>query len=301
MEVIHEDNKRNALSLATVHPTRLDLTEEDLNGTLPIAKSSIWNGWALPGHGDQYHDCGFFYWKGCLNLSAHNVQTVDGKNYQGKIYAKGYRRSCGRAECPICYEKWASMAGHRASKRLQSYKARYRKPVHVIISPSQEDFDSLSYSSLRKKVILTLKNAGLVGGLLIVHPFRKYEGDWKISPHFHVIGYGWIKNTSEIFEKTGYLVKNLGVRNSVRSTILYQLSHAGVKKDIHTITWYGELSYNKLKFEFVQEKEICPICQGELYAISWVLTDRGPPIPEKEEEFFIDAEGWAEKTYTYYE
>jgi len=294
--------KHNAQRALTVHPSELDQASEDLPGILPIAKSAKWDGWALPGHGSAYSDCGRFVgWKGCLNLRAHDVQTIDGKNYRGKIYAKGFRRVCGRSECPLCFEKWASKQAHLASKRLLAYRAQFRRPIHIVISPPSRVLEDLEYRSLRKHALARMKDAGIEGALLIVHPYRKAEGKWVVSPHFHAIGYGWVKNTAQIFERSGWFIKNLGIRGSSRATILYQLSHAGVKKSIHTLTWVGALSYNKLKFKFVQEKETCPICQGDLTRISWTYYDRPPPIPEKEDEFIINADGWTEKTYNYYD
>jgi len=278
----------------SVPPTTRERGEEDLNGILPIAKSTNWRDWDLPGNGEPYHDCGLFQWKGCLNVGGHRIRTIDGQDYTGKVYVKGYKRSCARAECPVCYEKWASKEAIKSSKRLRAYQARYVRPIHVVISPPSEEC-ALSYPSLRKRVITHLKESGLVGGLVIVHPFRKFDGSWKLSPHFHAVGYGWIKNTAEIFNKSGYVIKNLGTRGSSRATILYQLSHAGVKNSIHTLTWFGALSYNKLKVVITQEKEICPICRGDICRISFIQQGKSPPIPEKEEEFFTDAEGWVEK------
>jgi len=48
-----------------------------------------------------------------------------------------------------------------------------------------------------------------------------------VSPHFHILGYGWVHHVKENYESNGWIVKNLGIRNSVRATAHYQLSHCG--------------------------------------------------------------------------
>ena len=102
------------------------------------------------------------------------------------------------------------------------------------------------------------------------------------------------------------MVKNVGVRESLHATLYYQLSHAGVhmpgdqarffervgKKA--TITWFGSLSYNKLKVKEEEEEEVCPICGEPLVALKWIHVDRPPPLPEEEGEYFVDPDGWRE-------
>lgn len=108
------------------------------------------------------------------------------------------------------------------------------------------------------------------------------------SPHFHVLGYGWVKNTAQIYARTGWVIKNLGVRKTVGGTALYQLSHAGVKKSTHTITWFGQLSYNRLKIPKMPkpEKPACPLCGNELRRI--LMIDGS--YDESKESFWITAE-----------
>ena len=47
-------------------------------------------------------------------------------------------------------------------------------------------------------------------------------------------GSEWVSSTDEIFQKNGWLVKNIGIRENPIGTIMYLLSHAGVKKRRHT-------------------------------------------------------------------
>ena len=266
-----------------------------LRGILPIAKSttSKLGDWSLPGHGFAYSDCGEFGFRGCLNVEAHRNARIDGVDVVGKVYVKGYRRSCGRAECPICYEKWGSKEAHRIEHRFKYWRGKYRRAIHVVFSSPAKDLE-LDYPKLRRRLYGIAKKVGLMGGSVIFHPFRQMEGKrWVLSPHFHVLGFGWICRVREVNAETDWVVKNVGVRKSVYATAMYQLSHAGVHPKRHTVTWFGKLSYNQLKApKFEVEKEVCPLCGKRLVEVRWV--GEGDPPEEKEGGYFLPPDGWRE-------
>jgi len=136
------------------------------------------------------------------------------------------------------------------------------------------------------------KIVGLYGGLSIFHPYRCDSAEWYWSPHFHTIGYEWIQGTKEVYEDQGWIVKNIGVRKDVVKVVAYALSHAGIREGQHTVTWFGELGYAKLKVELEPDDENrCPFCLSPLILLQWIATDRGPPIPE-DYEGLMDPEGW---------
>lgn len=320
--------------------------DNDVDGILPIGKSTLWHNWSLPGHGNPREDCGKLWVdKGCLNVEGHGVERSDGVSYKDKAYIKRRPFSCKRAECPICYPKWMSREVHNALRRFHVYSKGYDKPIHVVVSPSQEDIRTLGYDKLRKKAYSVLKNVGMKGGCCIIHPFRKLQAEaekdsitfldntsWYYSQHFHVVGYGWVSKVGEEYQKSGWVVKNLGLRESLGATLYYQLSHAGVyseeeRKSVQTvmspltladkmklrsftesvssevkrrvsrkkatITWFGKLSYNKLHVEKETKEELCPICSHPLVRVMWIGgVDRPPPIPQEEGEWFVDPDGW---------
>lgn len=121
---------------------------------------------------------------------------------------------------------------------------------------------------------------------------------WYIRPHFHIIGYGWIENVEQIYAKTGYVVKNLGVRDSVFMTALYQLSHAGYREGQHTVTWVGCMANNQYhKLDPLPEAEVseakCPECGEELQPVRWVGEGESPLSCMNEEGVYnVDPEGW---------
>jgi len=187
-------------------------------------------------------------------------------------------------------------------------KRSKRKFIHVVFSPPQDsDFSSPeAYRRLRKKAYVVAKRSGLHGGCMVFHPFRlrcsrckssipdhkrvcpscgSAVFEWFRSPHFHVIGWGWIVNTKKIFPAIGWIVVNLKVRKSVYHTLKYLLSHAGVIKGFHTTTWFGDLAYRKFKSPCVGAfAERCPYCARFLKPLAPVELDRPPPVFSSDEE-----------------
>jgi len=300
-------------------------------GILPISEKyhfAIYRGWDLPGHGTSYADCGSLRFRGCLNVDNHYGDLEDPER-SSKAYVQGYYRSCARKECPKCYESWAGLEANRASYRLLSYvvkpstvkkifsisedalRSKYvdrafrfarRKVIHVIFSiPSHHCGEGIEV--LRFYLYKLAKKTGLSGGLAIFHPFRERpDRSWYFSPHFHVLAFGWIRHTKILFEKYGWVIKNAGVRKSVHATLMYQLSHAGVHKEHHVVTWFGDLSYNKLK-EVDPIPEIlpcCPICGARLLELIFCGGLDRPP-PDEEGSFWLNAGDWRIKTRTSYE
>ncbi|MEM3795210.1 MAG: hypothetical protein QW429_04985, partial [Thermoprotei archaeon] len=95
--------------------------------------------------------------------------------------------------------------------------------------------------------------------------------------------------TEELYRKTGWIIRNLGKRQSVYRTAMYVLSHATqgilpngeVRRPLAVETWFGSMSYNKLKvpkddFEGIK----CPICKLFIALNEWkVLKWAGPGPP----------------------
>lgn len=301
------------------------LTRHPINdlGILPVAKSSfdqfVWidpqkfSETRLPGHGEPYFNCGHIVIKGCLDVEKHKQSRIDGVDVSGKIFVNVGKRTCFRADCPICYEAWAGKQAHKIEYRLKQYRLNNFRPIHFVVSPPK----NLHYKSLielRKKAYIEAKNVKFLGGSCITHHLRevckicggkkdfkskrclncgaKLFG-WYYSPHFHMIGYGYIKNVKENYEKTGWVTVNMGVRDSVFATAHYQLSHACISDNHHTVTWFGLLSYNKFhpRAEVV-EKAKCPLCGGELFDLTWIGEGNIFEIITKPGNHYLDPGGW---------
>jgi len=276
-------------------------------------------GWGIPGHGriknsDPSIGCGTFWYVGCLNVSEH-AADLDG-HVAGLAYVKVKKRSCGRPECPKCYESWASREAKRIAHRIEAYKVRRLKPIHFMVSPSERDW-SLSLDELRGRAYAIARGVRFLGGSCMFHPFREACGvcgspkdpisksclcganhfGWYVSPHFHMIGYGWIKRVKASYEKSGWVAKNLGVRESISATAFYQLSHCGVwygQGRKHSVTWFGCLGYRanlKVKPE-PREIERCPLCQLELVPLLWLANSGSCSVPDEVGVYFVPLYGW---------
>ena len=260
--------------------------EHSLKGILPLAKSTTF--WVLPGHAEPYLDCGDLRVKGCLNVEAHKQQGLF-EEIATKIFVRVFKRTCLRAGCPICYEKWAGKEAAKIEWRLAAWTKG--KVIHVVVSPAKRDYE-LPYAKLRVKAYSVAKSSGFLGGSCIFHHLRQREHSkrWYFSPHFHLIGYGWIKGTKAGYRRHGWIVKNVGIRKTVVGTALYQLSHAGVHQKHHTITWFGRLSYNQLKVSPKPiEEEICPICGKKLKLLSYLGST---PLPQEEGDYWLSPDGF---------
>jgi hypothetical protein len=251
--------------------------------------------WELPGRGESYETCGKFGIKGCGELATSTVEKHD---------VKKFMRTCGRAECPICFEAWSTNEAYAAMERFHEAQkqgiAQLRELKHVIVSPPKE-CHSWEERKLVKYAYRLLKRVNAKGGICIFHPFRwrcdlcgrdeescECDGDspgsWYPSPHFHTITHGWIEGEEVAREskRTGWFVKNLGLRGNLYATLKYQLSHAGVwmqEPDPNvslpiakgrggkklSITWFGDMSYNKFHVKRQKFTESCSTCGGPMH------------------------------------
>jgi len=230
-------------------------------------ESSNWfyienHGWHLPATKEPHDWCGSWTWKGCLNTSGHN--KTECKN---KVFIKTFQKSCYRADCSTCWKKWLARESNKATKRIEQYEDQSKRHVkHIVISVPKWLYgkDKKELSKIARTI---LKEVNAEGGCMVYHPFRyrKEEKYWYYSPHFHVLGFGWIEAVAETYFKYGWIVKNLGTRDSTFATLYYQLSHAGIRKHNHVLTWFGELSYSKLIVDYGDDFIAkCPYCFEKL-------------------------------------
>lgn len=158
------------------------------------------------------------------------------------------------------------------------------KIYHWSVSPPLAEISKLDLERMWKKAQKVAKMAGIDGGSIMFHHLRGYNEEdlkediaagsswktapaaWYLSPHFHVIGVGFTskERIQHMHDETGWVVVNLGERKSVRSTALYQLSHAYIPEHGHAIRWFGVMAYNKLKGKpLPPEEHFCPVCGAE--------------------------------------
>lgn len=266
----------------------------------------------LPGNRPEItkDTCGSWLYRGCLNYRAHmkftiiegqqtlsgNSANVVGAGAKGQDVVDAYMLSCGRLSCPVCYEKACGKAAAKVEHRQKQFKRKGRstKYYHWTVSPPV----SLRYEE--PKTLWSMaqeisKMAGIQGGSIMFHHLRGYNEDqksedlaagfswktapasWIYSPHFHVIGVGFTseRKIDHMHQETGWVVKNLGERQSIKSTAHYQLSHAYIPEGrAHAIRWFGVMSYNKLKVAPLPPQEHkCPGCGADFQKLVFVSTE----------------------------
>jgi len=268
--------------------------EVDDSDLEPLPENSFgeYGDFQLVGHGKVTNGyCGKFRkLYGCSRLDLHNLRTLDGERFKGKVYFKPTFYSCDKPSCPKCYRYgWSVREARSIEGRLAEASKRFGQVEHISCSVPHKDY-GLSFEAMRKKAVEVLRARGVVGGALIFHAFRydlhKY---WYFSPHFHVLGfvlggYGRCRNCErkwnclagcggfddrnyQNFLKDGWHLKILGERESVYHTAWYQLHHSSIKKGVRrfrVVSWFGVASYRKLKVTVEYRKSICPICLHDL-------------------------------------
>ena len=180
--------------------------------------NTSYDGWKLPGTQASHDWCGEWKTKGCVNLEEHK-----GTKHEGKIFIKRYQRFCYRGDCEKCHKKWMLRESNKATRRILQFQKDYGKKVrHIVVSPPKELRD-FSIKKVRKKAYSILKGCGVIGGVVIFHPFKLKNKEWYYAPHFHVLAFGFTTFRPELRRKDGWFVKDIGVRNSVFGTMLYYL------------------------------------------------------------------------------
>ena len=237
--------------------------------------------WHLPGQKEKRSFCGDWSYMGCLNKENHS---------NGEIFLKPFQRSCFRADCEQCCFKWLGRSASKATKRMKLYEKQSKKIAkHIIISVPYWDYYKPK-KEIAKKAYQVLKEVKADSGLIIFHPFRYHKKTdmWYYSPHFHVLGFGWVENVVQTYNKYGYVIKNLGKRATIFGTIYYQLSHCGIKKHNHALTYFGECSYSKLIIEEEEEdSKKCPFCQENLIELDYDNNVELKPDPNIMESWYM--------------
>ncbi len=278
---------------------KLELTDEIKDNRLTntgkmwqSALSGVWktmigvDGWQLPGTFDKYNICGKGFYKKC----------------QEHDFVRGFVYHCGRIGCEVCAKRAGARLARKIERRIwlyglkTTYETKGRKnplPSHII---EAIDPKSVFWTWKKQKQTDTLKKirkrVGISGGAEINHLWAFDKNDSQLKsfyrPHKHLIAYGWLKSDAkEIIKKefgidmVYHKVRNgtLKSRVDVFAVAYYQLSHAAVKHNKHSVRWFGSLSYRKVsnkelaKFkdeeylkqdEDIEKTKRCDLCYEKL-------------------------------------
>lgn len=199
------------------------------------------------------------------------------------------QKQCGMKQCPNCYQKWINDHAFKIAMTIADAKTknRIRKyPVkHIVFSPSKKLYD-LDIMQLRKRFNKWFKKMGLGrSGAVVFHAHRpnakfwdEYPGrnkdvedkkkwEWirdqdnwedyvEYSPHFHFIGFVWMKKP---ISGDDWIYKTISINKENNPKKIYQ-SVLGIAKYLlsHTVDdrkskyfmaylWYGYLAFVKRK------------------------------------------------------
>lgn len=247
--------------------------------------------WDLPGHGAKGKICG----------KIHSVTACENADYFRPVTAH-----CWRFACPTC---WWDTAGRKAaeiSERLDAFDGLCglsRKSFqHIVVSPPQDIAKNLmgsqeGYAHMRVNAIELARQLGIEAGVVVFHPYRENgeddynnrivtgndgtAGHWRTAPHFHIVGYGWMRpeDVKTAHKRTGWVVKSIQPRLNKEGRIAvlnYVLTHVGIgsidgRRNIQTYQYFGRVVPAYLvKVADLKRADTppCPNCKGKLLDIT---------------------------------
>jgi hypothetical protein len=211
---------------------------------------------------------------------------------------KFHYNHCNKLDCETCFLHATSSRARIINRKLLEFKKkatnegiRVGRIVHLILSPKQEIIlpyldNYEDFLKFKKTVKVLLEEFGLFAGVIVFdlwskkceHCGKKEEdcpcSDKKIvraiNPHFHYMGYGYLRNDEEIKSKyNDWVTINTGRRDDAYHTIMYSVSHAALWRKANgklkpAYHYFGYLRSNKLvstgtAVKFYRDK--CPICK----------------------------------------
>jgi len=193
---------------------------------------------------------------------------------------------------------------------------------HLMFTPPQEEAikkleTEAGIKSMKRKLYSLLEFSGVRGGSVTLHHLRSTKladdefkmarvngdlhtgkGRWHwlnknglcsnldyvyLSPHYHVVGKGFVMKSDEFYEKTGWVYKNireLYTEEDIGKTLYYVLSHAtvvnggGTKRGMDCITYFGDISKTRMgrMLDFSEYREVkCPKCSDLVCeCVGWI-------------------------------
>lgn len=225
----------------------------------------------FPGHGNPGESCGV-----TIPMFCHDC---------GEFFT--VESSCMARECPNCYQAWAAREAAAAGQRLTAFLVahwesqpwrkieynRWREAVgnpnstkeecrlyelqtyHTVVSFDAVDLSgSNDVKAIRTKAYRIASSYGIMGGAAIVH--RRGLDD--PGTHVHIVGVaGYIRPGNGADGVVWKVIPHNGkwyARTQLeRETIIkYALTHCVIADDLHALTWFGCLAYNKFSSKIVE-------------------------------------------------
>jgi len=208
---------------------------------------------------------------------------------------------CRKLDCETCFTAAASERARGIENKLLSFKESAENEdidigeyCHIILSCVKEvslaklrSFDV--FKSFRREAMNILKDNGIKGGVMINHVWALqckncgrnldkcicHDKDLEaiISHHFHIIGFGYIRNIKKFRKKhPEWVYVNKGRRKELYDTLFYDLTHCAMWRRSDgglnpSYTYFGWLHPRKCSTKQLKAKwkaETCPKCKKVL-------------------------------------
>ena len=206
---------------------------------------------------------------------------------------------CNKLDCETCFIHASSNRARTINERIIEFRNEARKHgiktgniLHIVFSPKKElalrrmrDYNEfLEFRS--DEVFTMLKDCGIFAGIIFTQLWsykcqvcgneddkcscQEKELERKLNPHFHVLGFGYLKNNEEFREQyEDWVYINLGRRRDGYHTIFYILTNVALwrKADGKLKPAYQSFGFLKSsQFAQIKEKvkfinDRCPICK----------------------------------------
>lgn len=221
--------------------------------------------WRVAGRGEPGPGCGDKISYICPHCQHHTTVT----------------KSCMLRTCPSCFKLWNSKMASKTKSRMERAKIKFRTRLHHVVL-SFKDSDKNDLHEFRKACYRILRENGVSGGGMVIHPFREdHMGEFSVPGHHcHVFANGrWLDRGGG---KDDVIFKRIGDLKSYQQ-YYYVFEHCGIAENRHAITWFGNMSYrnfpktNQEKMHEPGHREvICPNCQCEmelLFIVDYIEKD----------------------------
>lgn len=216
------------------------------------------------------------------------------------------RHHCKRLGCKVCWSSARTRSADRITDRLEGFSEASGLPWvpwHVDLSPPPEVWGTESEVQVEDLIRSARKISaalGVTSAVLIVHGYRIRPGKkreaheesikqgldryrycmnqddpreylyW--SPHFHLMGWGFLENSKKFEERTGWVYHKERTRSweDIPPTVSYLLSHAWLfSPGKNAYRYWGGLSPTKLAVtqDVAWEIQKCKVCGKALRRI----------------------------------
>jgi len=290
--------------------------------------------WQIPGHKEASRYDGW-YTRVIADSGGHSQKPI--------------KQRCMKLSCPVCCWDAINEKAITATNKVWAVRQlnhpelfdRERVLQHIVISVPEREWEEIyteeGFDRLRTQAMRIVSEIGIVGGVAVFHPFRRNGVDddkvgteyiptdsnnmdtmsWRLGPHFHVIGYGFVQQNSIAWMSShgGWLFKairtgkdKIVTKKQLYGTIRYVISHCGVCDGARkqAINYVGELNSKNtciVGTGYATKPLKCTICGMECRELilnyqDRTITDNGPALQKRKYSIYTTRARLEESLHT---